>query len=165
MLRLATREGLDAVHTARMLALTHLAGGDAMIACFDAKYRYRFWRPVQAIPRADTDGNPTTAPDPTWTPLRTTPPFPEYPSAHACHSGALATVLAALFGSGRVDFELDSLVTGQTRSYPRFADVPREVNNARVWAGFHFRGSDMAGSTLGERVGRFVLAHALRRAG
>ena len=164
LLRLATREGLDAVHTARMLALAHLAGGDAMIACFDAKYHYRFWRPIQAIPRADTDGNPATAPDPAWTPLRTTPPFPEYPSAHACHSGALATVLAALFGSGRVDFTLDSLVTGQTRSYPRFADVPRDVNNARVWAGFHFRSSDAAGSTLGERVGRFVLTHALLRA-
>jgi hypothetical protein len=165
MLRLATREGLDAVHTARMLALAHLAGGDAMIACFDAKYHYRFWRPIHAIPRADTDSNPATAPDPAWTPLRTTPPFPEYPSAHACHSSALATVLAALFGSGRVDFTLDSLVTGQTRSYPRFADVPREVNDARVWAGFHFRNSDVAGSILGERVGRFVLTHALPCAG
>jgi hypothetical protein len=165
MLRLAAREGLDAVHTARMLALAHLAGGDAMIACFDAKYHYLFWRPIQAIARADTDGNPATAPDPTWTPLRTTPPFPEYPSAHACHSGALATVLAALFGSGRVDFTLDSLVTGQTRSYPRFADVPRDVNDARVWAGFHFRNSDVAGSTLGRRVGGFVLTHTLQRVG
>jgi hypothetical protein len=162
MLRLAGREGLDAVHTARMLALAHLAGGDAMIACFDAKYHYRFWRPIHAITRADTDGNPATAPDSTWTPLRTTPPFPEYPSAHACHSGALATVLAALFGSGRVDFTLDSLVTGQTRSYPRFADVPRDVNDARVWAGFHFRTSDVAGSILGRRVGGFVLTHACR---
>jgi hypothetical protein len=165
MLRLAAREGLDAVHTARMLALAHLAGGDAMIACFDAKYHYSFWRPIQAIARADADGNPATAPDPTWTPLRTTPPFPEYPSAHACHSSALATVLAALLGPGRVDFTLDSLVTGQTRSYPRFADVPRDVNDARVWAGFHFRSSDVAGSTLGRRVGGFVLTHALPRAG
>jgi PAP2 superfamily len=165
MLRLAAREGLDAVHTARMLALAHLAGGDAMIACFDAKYHYRFWRPIHAIARADTDGNPATAPDPTWTPLRTTPPFPEYPSAHACHSGALATVLTALFGSGRVDFTLDSLVTGKTRSYPRFADVPRDVNDARVWAGFHFRGSDVAGSILGTLVGGFVVTHALRRVG
>jgi len=143
-----------------MLALAHLAGGDAMIACFDAKYHYLFWRPIQAIARADTDGNLASAPDRTWTPLRITPPFPEYPSAHACHSGALATVLAALFGSGRVDFTLDSLVTGQTRSYSRFADVLRDVNDARVWAGFHFRTSDVAGSTLGRRVGRFVLAHA-----
>ena len=165
MLRLATRGGLDAVHTARMLALAHLAGGDAMIACFDAKYHYRFWRPIHAIARADTDGNPATAPDPTWTPLRTTPPFPEYPSAHACHSGALATILVALFGSGRVDFTLDSLVTGQTRSYPSFADVPREVNDARVWAGFHYRSSDVAGSILGKRVGGFVLTHALQRVG
>jgi hypothetical protein len=163
MFRLATREGLDAVHTARMLALAHLAGGDAMIACFDAKYHYMFWRPIHAIPRADTDDNPATAPDPTWRPLRTTPPFPEYPSAHACHSGALTTILAALFGSGRVDFTLDSQVTGQTRSYPRFADVVREVNDARVWAGFHFRNSDVDGSILGRRVGGFVLTHALQR--
>ncbi|HEX6673482.1 MAG TPA: vanadium-dependent haloperoxidase [Actinomycetes bacterium] len=165
MLRLAASEDLNAVQTARMLALAHLAGGDGMIACFDAKFHYRFWRPVHAIPRAATDGNPATAPDPSWTPLRTTPPFPEYPSAHACHSGAVTTVLSALFGSGRVDFSLDSLVTGQTRSYRRFADVLREVNDARVWAGFHFRSSDVAGSVLGTRVGRFVVDHALQPAG
>jgi hypothetical protein len=165
MLRLAAREDLNAVQTARMLALAHLAGGDAMIGCFEAKYHYLFWRPVHAIPRAATDGNPATAADPSWTPLRTTPPFPEYPSAHACHSGAVTTVLSALFGPGRVDFSLDSLVTGQTRSYRRFADALSEVNDARVWAGFHFRSSDVAGSVLGRRVGRFVLDHALQPAG
>jgi hypothetical protein len=55
-------------------------------ACFDARYHYWFWRPDQAIPQADIDGNPATVADPTWQPLRTTPNFPEYPSAHACHS-------------------------------------------------------------------------------
>ena len=72
-----------------MLALAHVAGGDAMIACFDAKYHYWFWRPYQAIPAADSDGNPATAADPGWMPLGTTPNFPEYPSAHACHSTAI----------------------------------------------------------------------------
>src|SRR5207344_3654774 len=58
MLRLATARGLDLVQTARMLAMAHVAGGDAMIACFDAKYHYWGWRPFQAIPQADSDGNP-----------------------------------------------------------------------------------------------------------
>jgi hypothetical protein len=162
MLRLAAREGLDAAQTARMLAMAHVAGGDAMIACFEAKYHYLFWRPIQAIARADTDGNPATTPDPAWVPLRSTPPFPEYPSAHACHSGAVTTVLASLLGSGPVNFTLDSLVTGQTRSYRHFNDALREVNNARVWAGFHFRTSDEEGATLGRQVAEFVRAHAFQ---
>ena len=57
--------GLDLVQTARMLAMAHVAGGDAMIACFDAKYHYWFWRPYQAIHLADTDDNPDTVADPT----------------------------------------------------------------------------------------------------
>ena len=60
-----------------------------MIACFDAKYHYWFWRPYLAIPGADGDGNPATVADPTWKPLGATPNFPEYPSAHACHSTAV----------------------------------------------------------------------------
>src|SRR5207253_10609016 len=65
MLRLAVDHGLDLVQAARMLAMAHVSGGDGMIACFEAKYHYWFWRPYQAIPRADTDGNPATEPDPT----------------------------------------------------------------------------------------------------
>jgi hypothetical protein len=66
MLNLAAARGLDLVQTARMLAMAHVAGGDAMIACFDAKYHYWFWRPYQAIRFADTDGNPDTVADPSW---------------------------------------------------------------------------------------------------
>ena len=91
-----------------MLAMAHVAGGDAMIACFDAKYHYWFWRPYQAIPQADTDGNPDTVADPTWQPLGTTPNFPEYPSAHACHSTAVVAALDAFFGTDKVPFTLDS---------------------------------------------------------
>jgi hypothetical protein len=104
MLRLATARGFDLLRTARMLALAHVAGGDAMIACFDAKYHYWFWRPYQAIPLADSDGNPDTVVEPNWTPLGTTPNFPEYPSAHACHSSAVVKALDAFFGTDRVRF-------------------------------------------------------------
>jgi hypothetical protein len=87
-----------------MLAMAHVAGGDAMIACFDAKYFYWFWRPYQAIPRADADGNVATVPDLSWTPLRGTPNFPEYPSAHACHTTAVSTALQEFFGTDKIPF-------------------------------------------------------------
>jgi hypothetical protein len=159
LVRLASQRDLTPVQTARMLAMAHVAGSDAMIACFDAKYYYLYWRPLHAIQRADTDGNPLTEPDPTWQPLRPTPNHPEYPSAHACHTTAITEALEGFFGTGAVSFSLDSLVTGETRHYDRLKDAVREVNRARVWAGFHFRNSDQEGSTLGRNVGRFVVRH------
>ena len=157
LLRLAADRGLSSIETARMLAMAHVAGGDAMIGCFDAKYEYLSWRPLHAIRRADTDGNSHTVPDPAWQPVLATPNHPEYPSAHACHTTAIAEALESFFGPGRLRFSIDSLVTGETRSYARFKEVVEEVNNARVWAGFHFRSSQEDGSTLGRRVGRFVV--------
>jgi len=159
LLRLADARGLSAIETARMLAMAHVAGGDAMIGCFDAKYHYLSWRPLHAIRRADTDGNRLTEADPAWQPLLPTPNHPEYPSAHACHTTSIAEALESFFGPGPVRFSLDSLVTGETRSYDRFKDVVEEVNNARVWAGFHFRYSDEDGSKLGRKVARFVVTH------
>jgi len=157
LLRLADARGLTAIETARMLAMTHVAGGDAMVGCFDAKYHYLSWRPVHAIRRADTDANARTVPDPTWQPLSPTPNHPEYPSAHACHTTAIAEALESFFGPGRTSFSLDSLVTGETRHYQRFKDTVQEVNNARVWAGFHFRYADEDGSKLGRKVALFVV--------
>ena len=162
MLRLAADRGLGLVRTARMLALAHVAGGDAMIACFDAKYHYWFWRPYQAIPAADSDGNPATAADPGWMPLGTTPNFPEYPSAHACHSTAIVNALDAFFGTDRVRFALDSRAPGltdRTRTYRRLRDVVEDVDQARVLIGFHFFSSDLRGSALGRTVGRYVARH------
>ena len=159
LLRLADARGLTGLETARMLAMAHVAGGDAMIACFDAKYHYRSWRPVHAIQRADTDSNSRTVPNPAWQPLLPTPNHPEYPSAHACHTTAIAEALEGFFGPGRFRFSVDSLVTGETRHYRRFKEVVAEVNDARVWAGFHFRYSQDDGSKLGRRVARFVLAN------
>ena len=159
ILRLAAARGLDLVQTARMLAMAHVAGGDAMIACFDAKYHYWFWRPYQAIAQADTDGNPTTMADPSWTPLGVTPNFPEYPSAHACHSTAVVAALGAFFGTDKVPFTLDSRVTGTTRNYQRLHDIVKDVDSARVLVGFHFLNSDEQGSALGRKVGRYVVNH------
>src|SRR6266550_4237229 len=159
MLRLAADRGLGLVQTARMLAMAHVSGGDAMIAGFEAKYHYWFWRPRRAIPLADTDGNPATLADPTWLPLRTTPNHPEYPAAHAFHSSAVAEALRAFFGTDKVTFSLDSRVTATTRDYNRFHDAVKDVNLARTLAGFHFRNSCEEGSQLGRDVGRYVDEH------
>ena len=162
MLRLAADRGLDLVQTARMLAMTHVSGGDAMIACFDAKYHYMFWRPAVAIPRAETDANSATEPDGTWRPLRPAPNFPEYPSAHACHSSAIVEALVEFFGTGEVHLSLDSAATSTTRKYTHLHDVVREVEHARVLAGFHFRNSDLEGSILGRNVARFVVGRLVK---
>jgi hypothetical protein len=159
LLRLAAQRGLDMVQTARMLAMAHVAGADAMIACFDAKYHYWFWRPYQAIPMANTDGNPRTVADPSWRPLATTPNFPEYPSAHACHSTAIVTALDAFFGTDQIPLTLDSRVTRTTRTYDRLQDVVTDVELARVLVGFHFFTSDLQGASLGRKVGSYVADH------
>jgi hypothetical protein len=165
LLRLAAARGLDLVQTARMLAMAHVAGGDAMIACFDAKYHYWSWRPYVAIPQADTDGNPDTVSDPNWKPLGPTPNFPEYPSAHACHTAAVVGALKSFFGTDKVSLTLDSRVTGTTDHYERLQDVVKDVDWARVLVGFHFRNSDLQGSNLGRKVAKYVVQNYFQPTG
>jgi hypothetical protein len=155
MLRLAASRRLSELQTARMLAMAHVAGGDAMVACFDAKFHYWFWRPYQALAQLD----------PTWQPLRPTPNFPEYPSAHACHSGALTRALRAFFHTDKVTLTLDSRVTHTARTYARLSDVVKDVNQARVLAGFHFWSSDLTGAKLGRKVGSYVAGHLFQPIG
>jgi PAP2 superfamily len=160
---LGRRRNLTLSENSRLLALLNLAMADAAIACWDAKYHYVFWRPVTAIPLADTDGNPATAADLGWTPLLVTPAFPEYPSGHSAVSGAAAGVLAAFFGSG-ADFTVESdFMPGVVRSFGDFFSALDEVVNARVFAGIHFRTACRDGQTTGIHVAEYVLEHALRR--
>jgi hypothetical protein len=165
--KLALEKKLGLAETARMLALTQVATADALLACFDAKYHYLFWRPIHAVPRADTDGNPATEPDPNWTPLiypNLHPNHPEYPAAHGCWSTAVTDTLAAFFGTDKVAFSMDSTVTGAgpTRYYDRFNDAAKEVYDARAWAGLHFRNSSMEGAWIGRKVAGYVVAHFFR---
>ena len=162
LLRLAAERNLDLMQAARMLALAHVSGGDAMIACFNAKYHYMFWRPAAAVALSSADGRPRTQTDATWRPLRTTPNHPEYPAAHACHTSAVVEALSAFFGTADVRVSLDSRTTGTTRSFAGLEEIVRAVEDARVFAGFHFRSANVAGSTLGRDVARFVAARHFR---
>jgi len=151
---------LDAVEAARLFAIGNLVGADSLIACFDAKYHYLFWRPAFSIPAGDSDGNPGTIPDPTWLPLLNTPPHPEYPSAHSCHTAAMAESLAAFLGTQRINLELKSTVPGliqPTRHYQSGRDLVQEIIDARVWGGIHYRESDVKGTILGRKVADWAL--------
>jgi PAP2 superfamily len=162
--RLATDHGLSLADAARLFALGSVAGADAAIGCWEAKYYYAWWRPIHAIIRADTDGNPATVADPAWEPLlRPTPNHPEYPSGHTCYAAALSTSLAAFFGRDNVSWSLNSTTSGETRYYRHFSQALREVINARVWSGIHFRSSDVEGAQLGRRVARWVLKYHFDR--
>jgi membrane-associated phospholipid phosphatase len=155
--------GHSLLESARVLALLDLAMADAAIACWEAKYHYVFWRPVTAIPLADTDGNPDTIADASWMPLFATPAHPEYPSGHSTVSGAAAVVLASVFGEKR-HFTMDNdLLIGVTRSFGSFSEALDEVRNARIFAGIHFRSACNDGQATGAQVGNWVLDHALLR--
>jgi hypothetical protein len=156
----------EPTRAARAFALLNLATADAVIATWDAKFTYHQWRPVTAIRAAAADGNPATSPDPDWTPLLVTPPYPDYVSAASTVAGAAETVLAAVFGHRPGPFSLVSPgLPGVVRSYRSFSAAAREDVDARVWGGIHWRTSDRVGRALGQRIGRHALDLALQPAG
>lgn len=158
---LAAQRHWSTIETARMLALVNIGMADAMIGCWDAKYTYSSWRPITAIQLADTDGNDATAPDTAWTPLIVTPPFPEYPSAHSCASGAAAHILSQTLGEETSINIVSNAMPGVTRMFHSFSAALAEVMNARVFGGIHFRTACVDGTALGISVGDYVMAHAL----
>jgi hypothetical protein len=157
----ARRRSLSA--NARTLALLNMAISDGLVSSFETKYFYSFWRPVTAIRAGDTDGNPHTSPDTAFLPFIATPAFPSYPSAHASASYAAREVLERLFGRGCHAIILSNpAVPGVTLYYTDFAGITRDVDDARVYGGIHFRFDQEAGAAQGRRVGGYVHRHNLR---
>lgn len=143
----------------RLFALLNVAMADAVISCWEAKYYYVFWRPVTAIVLADTDGNPATIPDATWTSRIGTPAHPEYPSGHSTVSGAAATVLANYFGNESAFATESETLPGVMRSYDSFTQAANEANDSRVYGGIHFRSACRDGRVGGDAIGSFVSAN------
>jgi len=144
--------GYALADTARFFALINFAACDGMIAGFDAKYHYGFWRPFHAIRLADTDGNPATEPDPSWTSLIPAPNHPEYISTHSTVTGATMRVLALLLGN-QTPFTLSSpALPGVTVTYQSFSDAAVEVGLSRIWGGIHFRTACEVGRVVGESI-------------
>jgi hypothetical protein len=142
----------------RLFALLSVAVADSQIACFRDKYARLHWRPITAIRAAATLKIATLAGDRDWEPLLGTPPHPEYPSAHACYSGAAEAILRGELKTDAVQVSVTyPPVFGVTRTFSSFSAISKEVNDARVWGGIHFRSADVDGHELGWRVGEAVL--------
>jgi hypothetical protein len=167
----ATRH-LDLWQSARLFGLLNMAMADGYVATFDTKYHDNYWRPVTAIQAAESDGNPDTPADPTWTPLRTTPAIPEYDSGHAVQGGAAAAVLRGFFGTDRIAFINCSrtLPAGDTctdptpviRHYTRLSQAAAENAISRILIGFHFRTAVQVGTRHGDRIGSNAVDHYLQ---
>ena len=162
--QLAAARGLSLTENARLFAVLNVTLADAIMACWDSKYRYLSWRPVTAIRAGAAPGDP----DADWRPLLDsltgTPPHPEYPSAHSTYSGAAAFILAAAFGENTA-FSLTSEIRPGTRSYASFSEAIAEIADARVFGGIHLRSSCARGNSLGRAVADYVSRHATRARG
>lgn len=162
--QLSTAKGLSVSENARLFALVAMATADAMVAVFDAKYHYEFWRPITAIRNGDEDNNPDTERDATWEPLGPTPMHPEYPCAHCIVAGAAGTVMQAIFGTGTLpEFSLTTpTAPGVTHRWTRLQDYIEEPSNARVWSGIHYRFSTEVGTAMGRKIGEYTVQNYLQ---
>jgi hypothetical protein len=159
----ALAKNMDVVDCARLFALTSIAGNDALVAVFDAKYHYNLWRPITAIRNADITLNTATPREESWLPLGDTPMHPEYPCAHCITSATISTVLRNIVGDDFGEFSLtSSTAPGVTRKWTRLQDYSDEVSNARIYAGFHYRFSTEVGKEMGKKIGALTVATQLR---
>ena len=174
---LSARFGLSTAENARLFAEVSLGEADAAIGCWNDKYYWNFWRPIDAIQLADTDGNRRTTADPAWrplfdpatptTPALTTPNFPDHPSGHSCLTGATMSMMRDFFNTDRLSLDIVSTrfagTPQATRHFDSFSDVEEEVINARVWGGIHFRTADEQGARLGKEVAHWEQHHYFKR--
>jgi len=157
--QISTAKGLSLSENARALALINMAISDALVASFNAKYLYLYWRPETAIRAGGTDGNSKTTADPGFVPYLSTgtPCFPSYPSNHASGSNAGAEMLRRLYGAAGFEIVLTNpAVPGITLEYSQLREIISDVSDARVYGGIHFRSAVRDGRTIGDNVGRLV---------
>src|SRR5258705_1502092 len=151
--------GRDVTANARLLAMAAMAMDDGLIAVFDAKYTYNLWRPITAIRNGDADGNDATERDPSWTPFIDTPMHPEYPCAHCIVSASLGAVIEAEIGSGPTPrlSSASSTAGGAARTWTSVGDFTKEVAQARIYDGVHYRTSTDVGSAMGKKIGELAV--------
>lgn len=152
----------------RLCTLVTLAMADTVAPTYQAKFQFHAWRPTSAIRAADTDDNPLTEPDPSWTARAGAPGAnPEHWSGHSSFSAAAAAALAGFFCRDDVAFRFasDSSAGGLARDYPSFSAAMKEAGRSRVFGGLHFELSNQRGLEVGHAVAAEVLAGKLLRTG
>ena len=157
--------GREITRNARFLMAITQAMDDAMIAIFDAKYHYNFWRPITAIRNGDIDGNDATERDASWTPFINTPMHPEYPCAHCIVSGTVGTVIQAEVGSDTMPVlaTVSSSANNARRTWTKVEDFMQEVADGRICDGVHFRTSAEVGTAMGRKIGKLAAEKYLTR--
>jgi hypothetical protein len=164
--QLVVSKKMDVMDSARFMALVAMAEADAYIAVMDGKYHYDFWRPITAIRNGNLSGNPAVSLESSWQPIDNTPMHPEYPCAHCICGATLAAVVETLFDTADVaEVTLTSATApGVTRRWTNLWALSKDVSEARIWAGFHYRFSTRAGEDMGRKVGQYVAGNILKRA-
>jgi hypothetical protein len=168
MQSIIAQHSMDLVDAAHLLAMGEIVSTDAGIACYDSKFFYQAWRPTAAIQNADKDGNPDTTADTAWQPLLALPGHPEYPSQHGCFTSAFTDALAAALHTDHVDVTMGggqngSSILTTTQHFDNVRDIQKQVIDARVWLGFHFRNSVKQGVELGNNVAEYELERYFKR--
>jgi hypothetical protein len=154
----ALQPGRDVERNAALFAAASQAMDDALIAVFEAKYHYHFWRPVTAIRNADADGHDATQRDASWASLIEAPMHPQYPSGHSILAAAIGAVVKTDVGSAPMPVLATSSPSGKgaTRRWASVDEFVREVSDARIWAGIHFRSATQAGEAMGRQIGELA---------
>jgi FtsP/CotA-like multicopper oxidase with cupredoxin domain len=150
--QVADNNALNLLESARLMAMGNMVATDSLIATFDSKYFYSFWRPVTAIQHTNPDGSYSADVLNSWMPAVMTPNFPEYVAGHGSFISSQAEVYTRFFGTPQIELDLSSLVTGTTRHYATAADLRTEIVNARTWGGLHFRTSSELAVTMGQQL-------------
>ena len=164
--QLVTAKQMSVGDSARLMALAAIGLNEALIAVFDAKYYYNFWRPITAIRNGDIDGNDLTEREATWQPIDNTPMHPEYPCAHCILSGTIAGVIKTASGSEDIpEIAITSpAAPGVTHRFTNMTAFTDEVANARIWSGFHYRFSTRVGTDMGLKIGEYVVKTVMQPA-
>ncbi|SHN73513.1 vanadium-dependent haloperoxidase [Bradyrhizobium erythrophlei] len=164
--QLVTAKQMNVGDSARLMALAAIGLNDALIAVFDAKYHYNFWRPITAIRNGDIDDNDLTEREATWQPIDNTPMHPEYPCAHCILSGSIAGVIKTASGSEDIpEIAITSpTAPGVTHRFTNMTAFTDEVANARIWSGFHYRFSTRVGTDMGLKIGEYVVKNVMQPA-
>jgi hypothetical protein len=167
--QLITRNHLNAPDSARLLGMQNLVAADAAINTWNDKYHFDFWRPWNAVVRADEDGNAATVADPNWTALITAP-YPDHVSGHLGLDSSHTGVLRMFFGDAPAGgYQITSFATNHggaaTRSFTSFSQAVDEIVEARIWAGLHYRTADVQAVILGHHVADFAAANYFQAVG
>lgn len=161
---IAVKRHLSTSQQARLFVMTSMSTADSLITCWENKDHWLFWRPQTAIQLADTDGNPATVADPTWTSLAPNPGYPDPPSGFNCLVSGAMNAARAYFGTDRMRFSLTSVgASPVTRHYTRLTGPIKDAIDGRVLIGIHFRRADVQGAWLGQKVARYLSTHYFER--